>query len=375
MSGVASRGTFFYAVLLAGFLWIAAGAGVANAQEEAGNEAAIYPLPGEEVFPEGVAYQPETGDFFVSSTTDGTIYRSNVARPGQEAEIFLPPGGDGRSTAVGLAVDSGRLFVAGGPTGQGFVYDAGSGALIDSFSNGKDMTFVNDVTVAPDGSAYFTDSMSPALYRLFPTADGGYGFETFLEFEGTPVQYEEGFNLNGIAATPDGRYLISVQSNTGKLFRIDLSTREVTEIDTGGADFTNGDGILLEGQTLYVVRNQQELIVPVSLSADYASGTVGEPFTNSSFNYPTTIAGYDGRLLAVNSQFGARESGGQPELPFTVSGIPIPASAAPATAGTAPGTTVPETGGMNPAVLLVPVGLLAGLALSVAGYARHRRQA
>jgi hypothetical protein len=29
-------------------------------------------LPGEVVYPEGVAYRPETGDFFVSSTTDGT---------------------------------------------------------------------------------------------------------------------------------------------------------------------------------------------------------------------------------------------------------------------------------------------------------------
>ena len=258
--------------------------------------------------------------------------------------------------------------MAGGPTGQVFIYDAGSGALIDSFSNGKDMTFVNDVTVTPDGSAYFTDSMSPALYRVFPTADGGYGFETFLDFEGTPVQYQEGFNLNGIAATPDGRYLISVQSNTGQLFRIDLSTREVTQIDAGGADFSNGDGILLEGQTLYVVRNQQELIVPVSLSADYASGTVGEAFTNPSFNYPTTIAGYDGRLLAVNSQFGARQGGGEPELPFTVSGIPIPASAA-------PDTVMPETGGVNPAVLLIPAGLLAGLAALVAVYARHRHRA
>ena len=37
-----------------------------------------YMLPGEEVFPEGVAYQSDTGDFYVSSTTDGTIFRGNV---------------------------------------------------------------------------------------------------------------------------------------------------------------------------------------------------------------------------------------------------------------------------------------------------------
>ena len=33
-----------------------------------------YVLPGEQVFPEGVAYQSETGDFYVGSTTDGTVF-------------------------------------------------------------------------------------------------------------------------------------------------------------------------------------------------------------------------------------------------------------------------------------------------------------
>lgn len=37
-----------------------------------------FVLPGDAVFPEGVAYQPSTGDFFVSSTSDGTIFRGNV---------------------------------------------------------------------------------------------------------------------------------------------------------------------------------------------------------------------------------------------------------------------------------------------------------
>lgn len=35
-----------------------------------------YILPGNAVFPEGIAYQPRTGDFFVSSTTDGTMAMS-----------------------------------------------------------------------------------------------------------------------------------------------------------------------------------------------------------------------------------------------------------------------------------------------------------
>jgi len=66
------------------------------------------------VYPEGVAYRPETGEFFVGSTTDGTVFRGNVSEPGAEAEVFLEPGKDGRTAATGTKVDpEGQLFAAG----------------------------------------------------------------------------------------------------------------------------------------------------------------------------------------------------------------------------------------------------------------------
>jgi sugar lactone lactonase YvrE len=49
-----------------------------------------------------------------------------------------------------------------------------------------------------------------------------------------PIEYGEGFNLNGIAASGDGRYLVAVQSNSGNLYRADTESREVTQIDLGG---------------------------------------------------------------------------------------------------------------------------------------------
>ena len=320
--------------------------------------AAVYPLPGEEVFPEGIALEEATGDFFVGSTTDGTIFTSNVSQPGVEAEVFSEGGADGRTATIGMKTDgAGRLFVSGGDTGQMFVYDTTTGALIESFDNGQEMTFVNDVTLTPDGSAFFTDSMNPELYRVYPDGSGGYEMESYLSFEGTPAEYGEGFNLNGIASSADGSYLVTVKSSTGELFRIDTTTKEVSLIDTGGADLTNGDGILLDGQTLYVVRNQQELIVPVELSADFSSGTAGEPFTDESFMYPTTIAQSGSDLFAVNSQFNARETG-NPELPFNVSTTRIPEEAAGAS------SEVPQTGGPNPLLLL---GRAAVLVIAVVG--------
>lgn len=361
-------------LLLAGAATVALlASGVASAQT---GGAQTFPLPGDAVYPEGVTYDPATGDFFVGSSQGGAVFRGNVSEPGVEAETFLEPGADGRSMALGMKVDEqGLLFVAGGETGRMFVYDAGSGELVDRFDNGADPTFVNDVALTPDGSAFFTDSANPELYRVFPDGSGGYEAESYLNFEGTPAEYTEDFNLNGIVATPDGRYLVVVNSSSGRLFRIDTGTKEVVQIDTGGADLTNGDGLLLTGRTLYVVRNQYEEIVPVELSADYLSGSAGESFTDDSLVYPTTIAAYDGRLLAVNSQFEASESGTDPELPFTVSGIRIPghASASATASASASAVPMPDTGGPNPATLLPLAALLAGAGALAVGYAALRR--
>ena len=279
-----------------------------------------YELPGKEVYPEGVVYQQSSGDFFVSSTSNGAIFRGDVQQGGGGAKVFLEGGEDDRSAAVGLALDDeNRLFVSGGETGRMFVYDTESGDLIDNFQNDRQETFVNDVTIVPSGDAYFTDSYSPVLYRLEST-DDGFEFEEWLDLSGTPIEYQDGFNLNGIVSTEDGRYLIVTHTTTGQLFRIDTESKEVVEIDLNGAEVA-GDGMVLDGRNLYAVADGK--ILRVRLSENYTTGGLRDSFSYPSFASPTTIAKYDERLLVVNSQFDARESG-DPELPFTVSDVPLP---------------------------------------------------
>ena len=168
-----------------------------------------------DVYPEGIATEGTT--FYVSSTTDGTIYRGSI--DDDQVRPWLPPGQDGRTTAVGLARGEGRLVVAGGGTGRAFVYSTRDGSLLASYDNGLAAagTFVNDAAVAPDGSTYLTDSVQPYLYRIPPgaTTDGAAPLERFLDFTGTSFVYGPGFNANGIVITPDGRYAIVVQSSTG----------------------------------------------------------------------------------------------------------------------------------------------------------------
>jgi len=290
----------------------------------------VFALPGERTFPDGVAYDAATGDFYVGSATDGTIYRGNVTTG--QIETFLA--GDPGLVALGLALDeSGRLFVAGGETGAIAVYDTATGQQLLAAANGlTPNTYLNGIAVNPTGDAFITDSFNPTLYRVpatalppgpgtpapIPTTDA---MEIFVDFSATGFDLvQPGFNANGIVATPDGQYLLLVQTNTGNLFRVDAATGETIQVDLGGASLTGGDGIELDGQTLYVVREGQ--ITPVTLGAGYASGAVGESFSDPSFSTPTTIARYDGCLLVVNSQFDALQ--GQPDLPFTVSSVPIP---------------------------------------------------
>jgi Cu-Zn family superoxide dismutase len=271
-----------------------------------------YVLPGNPIFPEGVAFQQSTGNYFVSSTADGTIFRGHVSE--QNASVFLP-GTATRTTAIGLEVDGDRLYIAGGPTGRIFVNSIGTGAQLASFETGTG-GFLNDIATAKSGDAFVTDSQRPILWRV--SADLS-TVEPWLNFTGTPAAYTPGFNLNGIVATPDGKYLIVSKSNTNELFRIDLATKEVVEIVTDAP--TGGDGLQLQGHTLYAVDDGG--ILEVQLSGDYTSGDVIGLTVDPSFRSPTTNAIARGRMLVVNSQFAARPTMTQ-VLPFTVSSVAIP---------------------------------------------------
>lgn len=286
-----------------------------------------YALPGERVFPEGVAHDPVSNSFFTGSTNDGSVFRGSLSSG--QVNIFSPGGSDGRTAAIGMKVDSKarRLWVAGGATGLVFVYNTDTGTLIRKYTTPQaEQTFLNDVALAPNGDAYITDSRRPLLFKI-PGAGAQPGeLESWLDFTGTPVTFASGATaLNGIVVSPDGAYIVVVHSGAQKLFRITVATKEVREVDLGGTP-QGGDGMVLDGGTLYVLARTQtsDMIVRIPMAADFSSGTIRDSFRDDSFAFPTTIVKVDGRMLVVNSQFNARGAGQTPKLPFTVSDIPIP---------------------------------------------------
>ncbi|HEU6445544.1 MAG TPA: hypothetical protein VFL61_10845 [Gaiellaceae bacterium] len=243
--------------------------------------------------PEGIAIG-NGPTFYVGSIGTGAIYRGDL-RTGEGA--ILNPGATGRA-AIGVVFDDGKLFVAGGPTGKGFVYDARTGALLATHQlTTESDTFVNDVVVAR-GAAYFTDSRQPALYRVGTGENGGV---TTIPLIGD-IHYIAGNNANGIEATPNGKTLVIVQSNTGKVFRVEPASGETTEI-TLDETVVNGDGLLLDGRTLYVVQNRLNQVAVVRLDTRLASGEVVTHITDSDFDVPSTIDEFGNRLYAVNARF------------------------------------------------------------------------
>ena len=249
--------------------------------------------------PEGIANADE--QFYVGSIPTGAVYRGSL-RTGKGA--ILVPAEAGRS-AIGLKADRGRLFVAGGNTGNAYVYSARTGALVRTYTLATGNTFVNDVVVTKR-AAWFTDSFNPVLYRVSLGPNGQPGAQSAVKTAQLSGDYQHvpgSFNVNGIDATPNGKTLLIVQSGTGRLFTVSPTgvTRAIAL--TGGESVPNGDGILLDGRTVYVAQNQLNLVAKISLAANLQSGRVARRIGNPGFDIPTTIADLGSRLYAVNARF------------------------------------------------------------------------
>ncbi len=270
--------------------------------------------------PEGVASGTGT-ELFTGSLLTGAIYKAD-ARTGAGEQINAPEDFDEPRTAVGMKHDSRSdvLWVAGGSLGKAYVYDADTGdslAVIDLTQPG---TFLNDVVVTRD-AAYFTDSFQPVIFKV-PVDQRGMpaGPATPLPLTGDFEFIANDFNANGIDATPDGSTLVVVNSASGALYTVDPDTGLTSEIDLDGGAVPSGDGILLDGSTLYVVQNFLNRIAVVELSPDLGEGMIsGDPIISDEFAIPTTVAEFGSSLYAVNARFDVAPPGQPaPDVEFDI---------------------------------------------------------
>jgi hypothetical protein len=266
--------------------------------------------------PEGIAIAEGT-TFYTGSLIDGSIYRGDL-RTGV-GDIFVEPQ-PGR-ISVGMKVHKAMLYVAGGDTGDGYVYDTRTGSTVRTY-HFNDGAFINDVIVTKD-AAWFTDSFLPFLYRV-PVSPNGTPADA-SEVEAIPlsgdIQYQEGFNVNGIDATPDGRTLVVVQTNTGELFTVEPSSGLTARIDLGGGSVVFGDGILLDGKELFVVQGFMNVVAKVSLDPRLTSGDIVSQTADEDFDVPTTVAEAGKALYLPNARFTTPPT---PDTEYWITPIPKP---------------------------------------------------
>lgn len=268
-----------------------------------------FPLPNG-FLPEGIAIGPGAHAFF-GSRADGDVYRVDL-RTGRGKVFSQGPG----TPSIGLKSDGKRwLFIAGGPAGNGRVVDIRSGKIVASYQfTSATATFVNDVVLTRD-AAWFTDSQQAVLYKV-PLRHGKLPKQSdvkTLPLSGDYV-HTEGFNANGIAQTPDRKALLIVQSNTGKLLRVNSKTGVAKTVDLGGESVSAGDGLLVLDRTLYVVRNQLNLVAVFKLDKSGREGKLVKNLTDPRFDIPTTVAAFGKRLYLPNARFNTPPT---PETPYS----------------------------------------------------------
>jgi len=215
-------------------------------------------LPGERLFPEGIAATSE-GRIFVGSFIDGNIIETDTK--GAVLRTFADAGSGGLVSVVGLMVDeaNGVLYACSSDPGVAALTGSAAPALVSFDLESGDVLnrvelpnggFCNDITQGADGTIYVSDSFAPRILSLSPGATSFDVWATDPMFEG------EGFNLNGIAMGHTA--LFAVKYNSGQLFRIALnsdgSSGEIRVVETSrplmfpdGLLHTDDGFILTEG--------------------------------------------------------------------------------------------------------------------------------
>lgn len=254
---------------------------------------------------EGIA-AGEGGTFFAGDRLNGNIFRGDIDTGKARLFINAPEG----RAALGMKVDPDNelLFVAGGATGQAYVYDLDTKETVGVYGLAPaGASFINDVTLTR-GGAWFTNSRAGELYRVPISRDGQPDDVRTLSLEAPAGTVDEGFNLNGIAAADEGRQLIVAHTGRSALYAVDPadgSNKKIDVTDSAGdpAALTNVDGIVVRDGTLWAVQNLLNQVSRVDLNGPLGKGEVREVITSGNFDIPTTAALFGDTLALVNAKF------------------------------------------------------------------------
>jgi hypothetical protein len=219
-----------------------------------------FTLPDSTFFPEGIDVDPIRHEWFIGSIRHGRLVR--VDRAG-----IVRPFADGITldAVFGVRVDAERrrLWVTTRATPLQVGFKAGlperSSILLFSLDDEALLARVSlpddglphtlgDLAVAPDGTAYITDSEQPELLRTSYTAEAGLRVERFL-------RHRLFRSLQGVAFSDDGKTAFLADYSHG-IVAVDLATRAVREVPAPPTTSVLGiDGLMYWRGSLIGVQN------------------------------------------------------------------------------------------------------------------------
>lgn len=183
-------------------------------------------------------------------------------------------------------------------------------------------SFLNDLVVTRS-TVWVTDSRVDRLTAIALTRGGRPTGQspTFVPLSGDwPAGNGVANNANGIRELPDGSLLLN-NSRVGGLWQVNPDTGRVREIDvTGRPGITSGDGLEIDGNTVFNVRGSGQREVSV-LRLERRRGRGGRQrrrygiwsarwvraLTDETLDVPSTATVARGALWAVNARFGVAE--------------------------------------------------------------------
>ncbi|MBC8152289.1 MAG: gluconolaconase [Bacteroidetes bacterium] len=259
-------------------------------------------------YPEGIAYSSQLNAFLVTSIPLGKI--GTVGLDGRYTDLLTAPE---LIAGIGMKVSGNRAFVCNSDQGRSIrstpattrqtaellVFNLNTGQLerrtdLDALLPEADPNFANDVTLAPDGTAYVTDSFSPVIYRVAPD-----GTASILVRDNAKLG-STGFGLNGIVYHPNG-YLLVANAGQGKLYKVDLQNgNAITEITGTGA--LPGDGLTLLNGDLYVVTGGNR-VAQVRTNDNWQTASIVK-FDAADYVGATTSVAVNNQIYTLNARIG-----------------------------------------------------------------------
>lgn len=235
-----------------------------------------FTIPEKGLITEGIAYDPRSETFYISSVRKRKILR--VGKDGAAKDFATER--DGLWSVLGMKVDARRrrLWVTSAAIRQMenyreeengraaiFKFDLATGKLLKKYElpNRAEKHLLGDLVINSAGDVFATDSVSPALYRIDHVKDE---LEVFIK--GEPF-----VSMQGLDFSEDERQLFVADYSRG-IFVIDLRTKEYFNLAPAPGSTQLGiDGLYFYKQSLIGTQNgtNPQRIIRLHLSKDHRS--------------------------------------------------------------------------------------------------------